>query len=185
MYSIWLLPSETESQRYQQIISTLSQEFKAPVFEPHITLYTNIPTLTDELFYKISVLAALTNTFDVSINDFQTSTNYFKSLFVTIENKSILTELQQEVQNLFVDANYEFEPHLSLLYSDDAEETSKQSTIATIKAEFANTFKAMQIAIVTTKGDVNDWKILETFDLHETQNSHLEFVFDTVKNLKV
>ena len=184
MYSIWLLPAEKESQRFQKIIDTLSESFKTTAFEPHLTLYTNISKLTDELFYKISVLAALTNTFDISTDTLHISSDFYKALYVGIRNNKALQEIQQEIQNLFPDSNYEFQPHLSFLYGE-FDEVLKKSKIESIKENLLNTFQANQIAIVQTKGDNKNWKVIETFDFHQLENSHLEFVFDTVKNLKI
>ncbi|MFK7947631.1 MAG: 2'-5' RNA ligase family protein [Saprospiraceae bacterium] len=184
MYSIWLLPSEKESKRFQKIIDTLSESFKTPVFEPHLTLYTSIPVLSDELFYKISVLAALTSVFDLSIVQLQTSSHYFKSLFSTIENNKTLQELQKEIENLFPNIEYNFQPHLSLLYGE-VEDNLKNEKIESIQEKLINVFQVNRIAIVANQGEPNNWKIIETFDFHQTEDSHLEFVFETVKNLKV
>ena len=184
MYSIWLLPSEKESKRFQKIIDILSELFKTPTFEPHITLYTHIPKLTDELFYNVSVLAALTNTFEVSIAEIQTSPKYYKSLFTNITFNHTLENLQQEVQNLFPGIDYDFLPHLSLLYGD-IEEALKSEKIDAIREDLIQMFQVSRIAIVYTQGEVSDWKIIETFDFHLDENPHLEFIFDTVKNLKI
>lgn len=184
MYSIWLLPSEKDSKRFQKIIETLSQSFKTPTFEPHLTLCTNIPNITDDLFYQISVLAALTSTFEVYIGEAQTSPHYFKSLFVQVHANRTLQNLQQEIQNLFSDIEYDFFPHLSLLYGELKEEV-KKSKINLVKEDLVAVFQASQIAIVDTEGEVANWKIVEIFNLHQEENLHLDFVFDTVKNLKV
>lgn len=184
MYSIWLLPAEKESKRFQKIINTLSESFKTPAFEPHITLMTSIPELTDDLFYQISVLAALTNTFDLSIEQINSSSEYFKSLFVEIRNNDSLHQLHQEITNLFHDIEYDFQPHVSLLYGEVEAET-KQSKIEFCKENLISLFPITKIAIVHTQGDVKTWRIIESFDFHQAQNPHLDFVFDTVKNLKI
>jgi 2'-5' RNA ligase len=38
--SFWLIPSEEDREFFQEIIDTLSQEYDAPAFTPHVTIYS-------------------------------------------------------------------------------------------------------------------------------------------------
>ncbi len=38
--SFWLIPSEEDRGFFQEIIDTLSQEYDAPSFTPHVTIYS-------------------------------------------------------------------------------------------------------------------------------------------------
>lgn len=184
MYSIWLLPSEKASNRFHKIISNLSESFKTPAFEPHITLLAFVPKLTDEMYYKISILAALTDEFELSLDNIEMTEAYFKSLFITLKDNSTLFKVQQEVQDLFAGIKYKFHPHLSLLYGQ-SDVAAKQSCVDEIRPQLTSHFKVSQIAIVKTTTDINSWKIIESFNLNEVQNPHLDFIIKTVENLKI
>jgi myosin heavy subunit len=100
MYSIWLMPSDRELMRYQNIISEFSEHFNTPVFEPHITLFSGIENLTDEIIYQVSVLAALTDIFDVTFDDFGLKSNYYKSIYLKPDSNQTLEKMNQELDSL-------------------------------------------------------------------------------------
>ncbi|NEQ22951.1 MAG: cyclic phosphodiesterase-like protein, partial [Microcoleus sp. SIO2G3] len=38
--SFWLIPSDEDRSYFQEIINTLAQEYDAPAFTPHVTIYS-------------------------------------------------------------------------------------------------------------------------------------------------
>ena len=164
MYSIWLFPDKIATERFQKVIESLSESHQSSIFKPHITLLSGIQAVDDLHYYKISVLAALTPVFDVSIGECSSTNLYFKALFLNIKPNESLNKLQSEVAAIFSAAAYEFTPHLSLLYADLKEDNA---SVEVSKEVFANMFQASSIAIVETQGEVEDWKIVESFPLHQ------------------
>lgn len=183
MYSIWLMPSGREFERYNSIIKQLSQQFDTSSVEPHITLFTGIPSLSDTDFYQISVLAALTTSFDVTLSQLDSTDDFYKAFFLKATNSDILTNLNKELKELFTNINYDFQPHLSLLYH-----SISATEQAELKARFHNIcgiFEATHISIVKTQGVVDNWKIIETFPFHKTDTTQLNLISDVVEELTV
>ena len=47
--SFWLIPSEEDRSFFQNIIDTLAQEYDAPAFTPHVTIYSGEYTADESL----------------------------------------------------------------------------------------------------------------------------------------
>ena len=43
-FSIWLLLEKESRSNYRQIVKTISKRLKAPIFEPHCTIYGHLNT---------------------------------------------------------------------------------------------------------------------------------------------
>ena len=163
MYSIWLLPDRITTERFQKIIEALSEMHQSPQFLPHITLLAGIESIDDTHFYKLSVLAALTQVFDVTVGELCQTNDYFKALYLNIDTNETLHNLQSEIACVFLDVKYEFLPHLSLLYKHLNDE---QLHFNQLQTQLSNIFQARNIVVVKTAGKVEDWKVIDAFQLH-------------------
>ncbi|MFT5835014.1 MAG: 2'-5' RNA ligase [Cognaticolwellia sp.] len=184
MYSIWLMPSDRELMRYQNIISEFSEHFNTPVFEPHITLFSGIENLTDEIIYQVSVLAALTDIFDVTFDDFGLKSNYYKSIYLKPDSNQTLEKMNQELQEIFSDISYSFKPHLSLLYSEISKK-EKQDLLHQTTKIILGRFQATTLRIMKTDGEVKTWKAIEDFPLHSRNQTFLNLISEMVEKAVV
>lgn len=48
-FSLWLVPSQNDYNLLAEIIRNLANQHNAPVFEPHVTIYTGAYTQKDNL----------------------------------------------------------------------------------------------------------------------------------------
>ncbi len=180
MYSIWLQPSGREFERYQGIIKQLSKQFKTPVFEPHITLLSDIPTLTDDNIYHLSILAGLSSVFEAALMDIRIEDSFYKSLYINLINNDFFHELNHEVRAIFPDVTYDFKPHLSLLYSKISEEDIKEIQIE-LSSSMERTLEIATLLIVDTNSKkVSNWKVIDTFPLHKKNDLYLKLITDVV-----
>jgi 2'-5' RNA ligase len=166
MYSLWLKPSVESYRRYQSIISNLASDYKTPNFEPHVTILSDIEYLKDGDFYQIGVLAALTKVFDVKLTVLSMQNSYFKSLYGGIQNNKEINSLNSELQSLFPQNVYSFQPHFSLLYSN----VPKGKKLKIIKEQRETIPKLIGlegIQVVKTIGKPADWEIVEYFPFYE------------------
>ena len=184
MYSIWLMPSDRELMRYHNIISEFSEHFNTPVFEPHITLFSGIENLTDEIIYQVSVLAALTDIFDVTFDDFGLKSNYYKSIYLKPDSNETLEKMNQELQEIFSDISYSFKPHLSLLYSEISKK-EKQDLLHQTTKTILGRFQATTLRIMKTDGEVKTWKAIEDFPLHSRNQTFLNLISEMVEKAVV
>lgn len=184
MYSIWLMPSGKEFERYDGLIKELSQRFEAPAFQPHITLFTGIPSLSDADFHQISILSALTTSFEIRLETLEASDDFYKALYLTAKPSSELDTFHKELSQIFTDINYDLKPHLSILYH---QLSTKDQTIlkTTLDRTLSQYFEATHIQIVKTKGEVSEWETIEVFPLHQTDNIRLSLICDMVEGLAI
>ena len=178
------MPSDRELMRYQNIISEFSQEFDTPAFEPHITLFSGIENLTDDIIYQISVLAALTDIFDVTFSEIGLKSNYYKSIYLKPDSNKTLVKMNRELQEIFSDISYSFKPHLSLLYSD-ASKKEKQDLLHKTNKPILGQFQATTLRIMKTDGNVESWKMVEDFPLHSKNQTFLNLISDMVEKAEV
>ena len=184
MYSIWLMPSDKELMRYQDIIDEFSLQFDTPGFEPHITLFTGIETLTDDLVYQISVLAALTDTFELIFKELALKNNYFQAIYLKPDLNDSLSKMNEELTALFPAVNYAFKPHLSLLYGNISKE-KKEEYLQQFDSPILGNFHATTLRIMKTVGEVEMWQIIEDFPLHHKNQAYLNLISDMVQKTRV
>ncbi|HIA99465.1 MAG TPA: hypothetical protein EYO30_05690 [Gemmatimonadetes bacterium] len=152
-YSIWLLPSETDKLYLSQTIQPLGKKYDAPVFDPHCTLFSPITdpesakTIIDQLNFK---------PFEVTMSGLNQSDNIWKTLFIELENNAQMTILNQLFSQT-IDFEYDFQPHISLIYKE-LNMNTKKTVIE--KLIVKNSYRMGSIAIVDTSGPVEDWKIV-------------------------
>ena len=66
-FSIWLLLEKESRSNYRQIVKTISKRLKAPIFEPHCTIYGHLNTDIEILKPFVTELAKNYNQFSASV----------------------------------------------------------------------------------------------------------------------
>jgi 2'-5' RNA ligase len=130
IFSFWLMPAAREREFFAGVIAELAARFDAPVFEPHVTLAGG---KADEsgvtgILERIQHSPAL----ELEIERVAFSALFTKTLFVQFHPSTEATALSESLREAAgFGTEYEFDPHLSLLYSDitDAEKESLGATI--------------------------------------------------------
>lgn len=156
-YSIWLIPGEKDQNYLSQIIESLADNYGAPGFDPHVTLFSSIQdielakTIISQINYK---------PFQLKISGLNQSENIWKTIFLELEIDSHLTLLNYIFDKAF-NIEYDFKPHISLIYKKMVAQT-KESIMLSL--ELKNTYLINGIAIVDTTGPVKTWnKVHEVF----------------------
>lgn len=144
--SIWLLLSDLES--LGQVMKKLAHEFGAPVFDPHVTLYsTKIPA--ENLSQVKEDLKKRVKDFDpLALNILGIGQNgtLFKTLYLQLQNCKELNDLYETVKTILGKyGNYEIDPHLSLLYKEGL--SAEEKTKSVEDAEFVSEIKFDKVAI--------------------------------------
>ena len=162
MISIWLIFSDKDEQSLREQIDDLSQRHSGPKFLPHITLYGSLEigikrlaVITDRCFNK-------TKKFTVYTTGIGQTDNIWKTIFIKIIPDSQLMELYEFLTTeLEQFRNYDFNPHVSLIYRKISVE--KRKLIAQ-EINFADHYEITGVALVETSGDVNNWRILKRYN---------------------
>jgi hypothetical protein len=175
MYSIWLRPSAPFT--YRQIIQNWGESFGTPVFEPHITLFSGIDDISDELFYQLGVLAALNTSFELRPKEVLSRADYFRALYLSFETTPPLKNIYAELQTLFPHVRYPFEPHLSLLYGEiEAAEKRRLLTPDLMRHLQTLSFSAQTISIMDISDEPEMWFSVEDFPLFQPDDEQFEVI---------
>jgi 2'-5' RNA ligase len=161
--SVWLVPAEPEREDLKLLIERLAQEYQAPVFDPHITLYNaTVPqNLLEETMQALGQAVAQNYAFTLNSPRLGYTEQFFKTLFLEIEPQTELTTLQQAIEKVLNQyGSYEFNPHLSLLYKEMPDEEKAQLANNLIVPQ---TFRAGEVRIVEPGNPAQDWRTIETW----------------------
>ena len=160
MISLWLTPSEEDESYLQNIINDLASEYQAPVFSPHLTLYSPTDLSKDVLRDRITSVAERTNKLYVTMNGLNHTMNIWKTVFIELEDSPELLDLQQNIVSSIPNLKpYSFEPHISLIYKEMPME-KKEKIIRNLAVR--NSYKMDKIIAMKTGPNVDQWeKVME------------------------
>jgi hypothetical protein len=158
----WLLP-ETEARKvFSREIRELAKQFRAPLFEPHVTIFI----APENSHAPLEVLRELGQVnIELAIHSIRFSEQFTKTLFVQFETNSALQQLGDAIWKASkAPDRHLIDPHLSLLYAKLPPET-KQTLADKIHLPFRavgfTSICAMRCARPTTSAiEVEQWKLL-------------------------
>ena len=155
-FSIWLLLEKESRSNYRQIVKTISKRLKAPIFEPHCTIYGHLNTDIEILKPFVTELAKNYNQFSASVKKIKSGDSYSKSLYVSIKNSGALNQLNKICKNKFSRLKkYGFDPHISIAYGIYSKE---EIYVATKSLIIPNHVVFNGLSIVKTGKNVKSWE---------------------------
>jgi hypothetical protein len=161
--SYWLIPIEADKKRLQRMIDELASRFDAPVFEPHVTLYSGE---IDHIEDAADVLEGIAGEFPLVLpsRGLGQSDQFTKTLFVEFASDPALGQISDDLKSFSkAQDDYTLKPHLSLLYapvSPEIREAHAREIVVPQVVQF-NSIKAVATGNRTqTKSDVESWRSL-------------------------
>ena len=158
-YSLWLLPEKKIYLKFQKIINFYSKKYNFPKFKPHITInnYLYKYNLNDLNIYKFSKIK-------IYVNDIKNKNFFYYSIFLDIKiNKKLNSIHKETILNL---NKKRFNPHLSLIYSNNKELKKTIFEDLKNKYKFKNlSFYCDRAAFIKFNEIQNKWKIIKLFKL--------------------
>jgi len=163
--SFWLIPSEEDREFFQEIIDTLSQEYDAPAFTPHVTIYSGEYTPDESTAELIEKATQEVQGFSLKVDKLLYTEEFTKTLFVQFHPNVILSRISETLgRRAKKPSNFELNPHLSLIYQHLSEEIKKKlmTSISLPKSEvFFNEVRAISTSEkVQGREDVESWKVI-------------------------
>jgi 2'-5' RNA ligase len=158
----WLLPAKPERDLFRDVVRILRKEFRAPNFEPHLTLFVSTKTVASPNRFLQKIRA---EPIRLKIRGVALSEKFTKTLFVRFKSSSELRKLANELSRVVKSrAKVPRDPHVSLLYQMIPHETKKELANV-IKLPFRSarfdSIAAVRMALpVRTGADVDKWKII-------------------------
>jgi len=164
-FSLWLQPTDQAYDRLAGIIAQLGAQYRAPVFEPHVTLLGGLTGSADALITRSAQLAKLLKSNVIKLATLDYLDEYFCCLFANAEKTNWLIDANTKTRKLFhrEDAP-EFMPHLSLLYGDFPP-TTKQRIIIEIGSRLELSFQVTSLRLWSTTGEPEEWYKIKEFSL--------------------
>jgi 2'-5' RNA ligase len=170
----WLLPAKPERDLFCEVIRILRKEFRAPNFEPHLTLFSTakdrqprtnrgsrkLSESSKKVLKQISMRPIRLTTRGAGF-----SSAFTKTLFVRFKSspalRKLVTDLGRAVKSRAKAPN---NPHVSLLYKK-LPGAAKKQLAAVMKLPFRSvvfdSIAAVRCASPSrTKADVDAWKVL-------------------------
>ncbi|ETW92847.1 MAG: hypothetical protein ETSY1_41810 [Candidatus Entotheonella factor] len=162
-YFFWLLPIEAQRAYYQNLIDQFARTYSGPVFVPHITVYSG--TFASDLSPE-RILAQATShlsPYTLQVDRLRYTELLTKSFFVQLHPSHLLQNFSETLRaQALPPANYQLDPHLSLLYQH-LPEADKQHLAISIQLHGPHiTFD--EISVITSPiptrspGDVAQWQ---------------------------
>lgn len=165
--SLWFMPSGSVYEYFSALIKSISEEYKSPLFEPHVTLLGLIQDSEQNIVEKASQLANQYKPFTIKLDEIASENFYYRSLIVLAEKSPELMDIHQKAKNAFriYDANT-YMPHMSIMYGDQNEETKKEIIVKVGKQQKYE-FLAENIYLIHSNGAEATWKIINSFPMRK------------------
>ena len=165
-HSIWLMPGGDTYKKLAHIIAQLSQEFKTPQLEPHVTLLEGLTDDSHVLASKASQLADILKPFTVKLREIDNSRS-FDSVVVLVERTEDVTGARMKAEQIFNQKSAKnFMPHLTLLRKEIAQEQSEGLTTR-IGNVFPISFRVEVVQLVPIGDDIEKWKPIKEVKLRQ------------------
>lgn len=163
MISIWLTPVAEDTAYLQEIINELSSAYEAPIFAPHMTLYSPTNLSKEALTDIIKPIADDTEKLYVTMSGLARTNTIWKTVFIELESSPEFMQLQQAIVSSLPDPKpYSFEPHISLIYKEMTDE-QKEEIIRNLTVR--NSYKMDKITAMRTGPNVEEWEHLMEISL--------------------
>ncbi|PZR74241.1 MAG: hypothetical protein DLM73_08530 [Chthoniobacterales bacterium] len=169
----WLIPAEPTRSFFSSLIKELSERFDAPLFEPHLTIYSTSKGDQDAA-EVLGRTFSVCEPFRLTVRDIEHSDELTKTLFVQFEPDRRLSEASDALRRASdrID-EYELNPHLSLIYQK-IDPAVKSEVANSITLPFAEVTFDLAKAIVSpaqikSRKDVEAWRVLAARPLRPHQ----------------
>jgi Cyclic phosphodiesterase-like protein len=171
--SYWLVPAAAHRAFFQELIETLAHTYQAPIFVPHVTIYSG-ESPVDENPQEIIAQATLgVQEIRLQVDCILYTDTFTKTLFVQFHPSEPLSHMSESMRRLSARPSaYRLDPHLSLLYKHMAAQ-DKQRLAATIQVPMSEvSFDAVwantSAGGTHTAEDVERWQIVSRKNLQGT-----------------
>jgi len=157
----WLCPTLTARGNLSSVINGLAMRFDAPVFEPHVTVFTT--AVLDKDPAETLEQLRLDGPLQLSVRGLDCTDEFTKTLFIQFEPDAGLSRLSEELRSRAgTESEDELNPHLSLIYKDMSphakQELAGQIYIPFSEIAFDSIKAVLSPAKITSREDVESWR---------------------------
>jgi 2'-5' RNA ligase len=117
-FSVWLIPAQKDFEYFGSVINKMAREQGVPAFRPHVTIFVGQIDSLKKIEQILKTSANFPKPLSLQANGLDVTEAKFKTLFITLGNNEQLATLSSEIGKSALKNDYQFKPHLSLLYKD-------------------------------------------------------------------
>jgi 2'-5' RNA ligase len=162
-FHLWLTPSGPSRVVLAAIIRRLARELEAPVFEPHVTLLTDLPGSAHQQQQRATALAARLRPTRLTLTEPGYADGFFHCVFMRVELTPDVARLRAVAEEVFGRPPQPYMPHLSLVYGSYPA-ARKQAIIRQIPAEAETSFVADALHLIRADSpSPPDWAEIGAF----------------------
>ncbi len=156
-YHLWLKPSGSAYTLLATTIAELARTYDGPLFEPHVTLLSNLPGAEEEVAARAAQLANSLEPFEIQLGGPGYKDQYFQCLFLQVAQAPGIMEAHQHARRTFLKHEAYFMPHLSVLYGNYPP-ALKEQIIPTLSRNLAVRLSVDKVDLIRADSDdPKDW----------------------------
>lgn len=160
-YVCWLIPEESGSVIFRDLIKNLSQKYAAPVFSPHITL-CHVSVEDAETGTSLSRFCKSVSPFQITFQNVQCRNHPYQKIVLPIQVPAGLQKVYEACKEWIPEKEIKSaDPHLSLLYSSLPCSKLKEDMIQ-VKAKLPLEVTIQKAVLVRVSGGPDQWEIIES-----------------------
>jgi 2'-5' RNA ligase len=160
----WLLPAKPHRELFCNIVRILRKEFRAPNFEPHLTLFV---TSADGISPKKALQQIRARPVRLATRGVAFSEKFTETLYARFKSSPALRKLVRDLARAAGSrAKPPSDPHVSLLYKK-MPRVAKKEMASVLRLPFRTAVFDSIVAVrltlpVNTSADVRSWRIVAT-----------------------
>ena len=164
LYFLSIDPPTEVGESLQEVITSLSEKYNGPNFEPHITLLGNISSDLETVKQKAKLLVSKLKPFPIYFSEVSFSTTYFQSVFIRVKATAELMDSNILAKEIYKVENKVFMPHMSLIYGNHSMK-EREKIASVVKLPKNISFKALKLVIMQDAQNPNDWVHVTEFKI--------------------
>jgi len=159
--SVWLIIKPEEEYQLTKSIEKLAEQYNAPVFKPHITIYSPIFGDVASISEISTAVFEDAKPFKVYSSSVKQSADLWKTVFIQLMIHPRLSQMNQDFnQRVNRKSEYTFSPHISLIYKQVAP-VNRERIVTAFKPQ--QCYTVFGAALVNTEKAVNLWQIVKQY----------------------
>ena len=163
--SYWLVPSLAPRSGLQECIAALAHAYQAPVFVPHVTLYSGESSPDENPLEVIAQSVRNVQPLSLEIQGISCEDAFTKTLFVQFLPSEVLSRVTEGMRRASArPSSYRLDPHLSLLYknmgSQDKRALASSIRLPMSPVQFDTVWAVAADRVPRTSEDVLAWEVV-------------------------
>jgi hypothetical protein len=163
--SYWLMPTAADRAFFEDLIETLAHTHQAPIFVPHVTIYSGESPVDEDPLEIIAQSTLGVQEIRLRVDRVLYTEAFTKTLFVQFHPSDLLSRMTESMRRLSAwPSAYRLDPHLSLLYkhmgTQDKQHLATTIQLPMSEVSFDAVWANASAGGTRTAEDVERWEIV-------------------------